>query len=163
MGRFHAAAHFAAPPEVAFDVFTDASRMGEWFPRARRVANASGPINHLGVTYSLLFPWPARADCEVVAVDRPLLHTREYVLRPFGVAGHARMRFRDEGSGSRIDLDGEYRMPVGRLGRMLDRPLRRAWDRQAATELRRLKPLVERAAREPDRPAAESGAPARAR
>ena len=52
------------------------------------------------------------------------------------------MRFMPTPTGTRIELDGDYRLPLGPIGRAVDRLLRRAGTRGAARELRRLAQLI---------------------
>jgi uncharacterized protein YndB with AHSA1/START domain len=146
MGRLHAAVDIDAPPELAFEVFVDPARLARWFPGARGVDRLSGPLDRPGTVYTLVFRRPVRADCEVIAVDGQRLHERTFARRPLGVSGRARMTFTATATGTRVELDGCYEPPLGALGRLVDRLLARAGDRQARTELKAFKACVEGAA-----------------
>lgn len=142
MSRFHAETHVNVPPATAFDIFADASRLPKWFPFARKISAASGPLSEAGTTYKLHFLGGFSARCTVMEAERPGVHVRTFALRPFGGYGRARMRFDPEEGGSRVVLDGYWTLPLGALGRVVDRLLKLG-PHQAAGEIDRFKPYAE--------------------
>ncbi len=143
MSRFHAEAYVDVSPATAFDIFADASRLPQWFPLARTIASASGALSAAGTTYTLRFLGGFYARCTVMQADRPGVHERTFVLLPFGGHGRARMEFHPEGHGSRVVLDGYWTLPLGPIGRVVDRLLKLG-PRQAAAEVDSFKPFAER-------------------
>jgi hypothetical protein len=135
---------------VVFDLFVDPAHLAKWFPRALRLAEVSGSLDQVGTTYTLIFAPPARAFCEVVGVERPLLHERTFLLS-FGIfsrlfspiPGRVKMEFQAEGDArTRLTLTCHYTPPSG-LGR---RAVKRMMERQVADELKRFPAHVERVA-----------------
>ena len=53
------------------------------------------------------------------------------------------MRFIPEGAGTRVELDGDYRLPLGPIGTTIDALARGAGDRSASDELRRFAQLLQ--------------------
>ena len=137
----------AAPVEAVFGVFVDTSLLATWFPRARGLTDLSGGLDEIGTTYTLVFPGPARASCEVTDVERPARHERTFVLS-FGVfdrvlrpvPGSVKMLFRAEGAGTHVTLDCDYVSPSG-LSR---RPVGVMMARQVQDEIKRFKDIIER-------------------
>jgi len=59
-----------APPDAVFALWTDLDRMGEWVGGVTGVANITGPVDHAGTTYTVLFG-RMRSPTTVLAADRP--------------------------------------------------------------------------------------------
>ena len=49
------------------------------------------------------------------------MHTRRWDARPFGTHGTATLLLRSEEGGTHVDLDVSYGLPLGPLGRLLER------------------------------------------
>jgi hypothetical protein len=143
MGQLHATIHVDLSPEPAFDAFADADGLAKWFPGAQAVTDLTGPLDQVGTTYTLRFRGPVRADCEVIAATRPGLHERTFHRLPLHVRGRARMRFLSDSNGTTIELDGEYALPGGAIGRALAKLLPRAGDRAAKAELKHFKAFLD--------------------
>jgi hypothetical protein len=111
----------AAPRERAWAAHLDAARIPEWFPGVRSVKRISGPLDRPGTTYTLRFNPLVRSRVKVTEVEAPLMHTRVWDARPFGSHGRATVLMREEGSGTRVDLDVVYELPLGPLGRLTER------------------------------------------
>ena len=125
----------AAPPERVWAAHVDGPRIAEWFPGAKRVEKVSGPLDRVGTTYALRFNALVRSRVEVTEVEAPVMHTRSWDARPFGTHGRATVLLRAEDGGTRVDLDVDYALPLGPLGRWLED---RSWVRhRAARDIRR--------------------------
>jgi hypothetical protein len=109
------------PPERVWAAQTDGVRIAEWFPGADSVKDVSGPLDEVGTTYTLLFNPLVRSRVTITEVKAPVMHTRTWDARPFGTHGRATVLLRAEDAGTWIDLDVDYELPLGRLGRWLER------------------------------------------
>jgi uncharacterized protein YndB with AHSA1/START domain len=72
-----------APPDVAFDLWTDLDRMREWVGGVTKVTDVSGPVDVAGTRYVVWFG-RMKSPSEVVAAERPrLFHSRfgNWILR----------------------------------------------------------------------------------
>ena len=110
----------AAPPEGVWAAHVDGERIPEWFPGVRSVKGISGPLDRVGTTYALRFNPFVRSRVEVTEVEAPVMHTRTWDARPFGTHGRATVLLRPEDGGTRVDLDVDYALPLGPLGRRLE-------------------------------------------
>jgi len=110
-----------APPEQVWGAHIDGARIPEWFPGVRGVDGISGPLDRPGTTYTLRFRPPVRSRVVVTEVEAPLMHTRRWDARPFGSHGTATLLLRPEGGGTHVDLDVTYGLPLGPVGRVLER------------------------------------------
>ena len=110
-----------APRDRVWAAHVDGARIPEWFPGVRSVKNISGPLDRPGTTYSLRFNPLVRSRVTVTEVEAPLMHTRQWDARPFGSHGRATVLMRNEGSGTRVDFDVVYELPLGPLGRLAER------------------------------------------
>jgi uncharacterized protein YndB with AHSA1/START domain len=109
-----------APPDRVWAAHLDGPRIAEWFPGARAVEEISGPLDQVGTTYVLRFNPLVRGRVRVTEVEAPVMHTRKWDSGPFGTHGSATMLLRAENGGTRVDLDVNYELPMGPLGRLLE-------------------------------------------
>jgi uncharacterized protein YndB with AHSA1/START domain len=110
-----------APAEQVWAAHVDGARIAEWFPGVRSVEAISGPLDNPGTTYLLRFNPLLRSRVEVTEVEVPWMHTRRWDARPFGTHGTATLLLRSEEGGTHVDLDVSYGLPLGPLGRLLER------------------------------------------
>jgi carbon monoxide dehydrogenase subunit G len=138
-----------APPDQVWAAHIDGPRIAEWFPGARAVEEISGPLDRVGTTYVLRFNPLVRGRVRVTEVEAPVMHTRRWDSRPFGTHGSATMLLRAENGGTRVDLDVSYELPMGPLGRSLERMsfVRRRAARDIRRELHAFAVFAERRGR----------------
>ena len=110
-----------APPERVWAAHLDGERIPEWFPGVRSAKRISGPLDRVGTTYVLRFNPFVRSRVTVTEVEAPVMHTRTWDARPFGTHGRATVLLRSEDGGTRVDLDVNFELPLGPLGRLLER------------------------------------------
>jgi uncharacterized protein YndB with AHSA1/START domain len=110
-----------APAERVWAAHMDAARIPEWFPGVRSVEEISGPLDSPGTRYALRSNPLSRSRVEVTEVEAPWMHTRRWDARPFGTHGTATLLLRSEEGGTHVDLDVSYGLPLGPLGRLLER------------------------------------------
>jgi uncharacterized protein YndB with AHSA1/START domain len=135
-----------AAPERVWAAHLDASGIPEWFPGARAVKAISGPLDSPGTTYALRFNRLVRSRVEVTEVEAPVMHTRRWDARPLGTYGTATLLLRPEDGGTHVDLDVTYGLPLGPLGRSLERLtfVRRRAARDMRRELGAFREFAER-------------------
>ena len=99
MARYVVTARSDAPPEIAFDLWTNVAREGEWVRGVTRVREPAGPIDCVGTRFSAWFGG-MRSDSVVIEVERPRTFAtrfRNAVLR-----GTNRAIFEPDGAGTRV-------------------------------------------------------------
>jgi len=141
MGRYRLTRRVDATPERGFEGFTDPAIVRDWMD-AEAVRDADGPLDRAGTRYTLVIRGPWRFRSRVVRSERPRLH--ETVGQgPFGASYRMVATIAGDARGSDLDLVTEYRVPLGPIGRWIDR---RWIDREPRTianrELDRLVELV---------------------
>jgi uncharacterized protein YndB with AHSA1/START domain len=110
-----------APIGRVWAAHIDADRIPDWFPGVRSVRKVSGPLDAAGTTYTLGFNPLVRSRVEVIEVEAPFMHTRRWDAGPLGTHGTATVLLREEDAGTHVDLDVTYGLPLGILGRWLER------------------------------------------
>jgi uncharacterized protein YndB with AHSA1/START domain len=108
-------------PERVWAAQLDAEGIPQWFPGARSVKAISGPLDQVGTTYAIRFNPLIRSRVTVTEVELPVMHTRMWDARPLGTHGRATVLIRPEEGGTRVDLDVDFELPLGPLGRMRER------------------------------------------
>lgn len=120
MGRYRIARRIRATPEQVYRAFTDPALVVDWMDGTGLV-DATGPLDEPGSRYTFVVWGPWRFRTEVVRVEAPLLH--EISGRgPLGASYRmvATLAAADHGH-TDVDLLTEYTMPLGALGRWMDR------------------------------------------
>jgi uncharacterized protein YndB with AHSA1/START domain len=109
MGRHTNSQRINAPPEVAFDLWTNLERQREWIGGVTDVVHVTGPVDVAGTTYTVMFG-STRSPTEVLEVERPrrfVVHFGSWILR-----GRNSATFEPDGGGTlltvRLDTEGFF-------------------------------------------------------
>ena len=151
MGRYVIRRHIAAPPEQVFRAFTEPKLVVDWMD-AKELRDATGPLDQPDATYRLVIFGFHSFRTTVVRSDAARLHE----TRGSGRFGWYRMvaSLSPRADGTDLELLTEYGLPLGPLGRWIDRRwIDREPRAQANLEVDRLVTLVSQA------PALSSGSP----
>lgn len=145
MGRYRITRRISAPPERVFRAFTEPALVADWM-NGTGVIDWTGPLDRTGTEFTLVIRGPWRFRTEVVRSDPPVVH--ETLHRgPLGTRARMVATLAADGGATQLDLLTEYSLPLGPLGRWIDR---RWIDReprvQANREVDRLVELVSRPA-----------------
>jgi hypothetical protein len=145
MGRYRITRRISAPAEQVFRAFTEPALFADWM-NGRGVIDSTGPMDRAGTKFTLVIRGPWRFRTEVVRSEPPAVH--ETLHRgPLGTLVRIVADLAKDGDATRLDLLTEYSLPMGPLGRWIDR---RWVDReprvQANREVDRLVELVSRPA-----------------
>jgi Polyketide cyclase / dehydrase and lipid transport len=121
-------------PELAFALYTDASRLTDWFPRAVRVEGLTAPMSQAGSRYTIRFRGVPDAVEEVLKVISGKLQRRRFVQTQAGIGawGDARIAFRGVDGETEITETVEY----GFLPAWLAPVLQAVSDRRARQAMR---------------------------
>lgn len=119
MGSYRIARRIRATPDQVFRAFTDPALVVDWMD-ATGVVDATGPLDEPGSRYTFVVWGPWRFRSEIGRVEAPFLHE---------VSGHGPLgaRYRmvatlaAEDGWTDLDLLTEYTVPLGVLGRWMDR------------------------------------------
>ena len=118
MGRYRITRRIEARPDQVYRAFTDPVLVADWMD-ASGVREPTGPLEVAGTRYTLVIRGPHRFRSEVIRAEPGRVH--ETVGRgPFGsyrmvatLSGHD--------GGTDLDLVTEYALPLGPIGRWVDR------------------------------------------
>lgn len=144
MGSYRITRRIDAEPDQVFRAFTDPGLVADWMD-ASGVIDQTGPLEVTGSQYTLVIRGPWRFRTVVVRSEPPFLH--ETMGRaPLGGAYRMVATLAVNGGATELDLLTEYTIPLGPIGRWIDR---RWVDRepraQANREVDRLVALVSEA------------------
>jgi polyketide cyclase/dehydrase/lipid transport protein len=118
MGSYRITRRIGASPEQVFRAFTDPVLVTDWMD-ASAVEDAAGPLDVAGTTFTLVIKGPHRFRSEVLRAVPAQIH--ETAGR--GRFGSYRMvaTLSAAGGGTDLDLLTEYALPLGAIGRWIDR------------------------------------------
>jgi len=118
MGSYRITRTIDATPEQVFRAFTDPALVVDWMS-ASAVEDAAGPLDTPGTRFTLVIKGPHRFRSEVVRVVPGRVH--ETAGR--GRFGSYRMvaTLSPASAGTNLDLLTEYGLPLGPIGRWIDR------------------------------------------
>lgn len=144
MGSYRITRRIDAEPDQVFRAFTDPGLVADWMD-ASGVIDQTGPLEVADSRYTLVIRGPWRFRTVVVRSEPPFLH--ETMGRaPLGGAYRMVATLAVNGGATELDLLTEYTIPLGPIGRWIDR---RWVDRepraQANREVDRLVALVSEA------------------
>jgi uncharacterized membrane protein len=142
MGERQVSMMINAPPEIVFELYTDAGRVREWLSGVREVRTA-GSADQPGGRAVIVYRWPFKMATEVLQAERPHLHVQRLKELLGLVTCTTTARFRRVEGGTELRLGMAYRVAGGPLGRIFDS---RVGDEMVTTsrgDLARLKALAE--------------------
>lgn len=145
MGRYTLTRDIAAPVAQVFTAFTDPAIAADWMD-ATGIQDVDGDLARQGASYTLVIRGPWRFRVRVARSEPPYVH--ETVHRgPLGTKVRMLATLEGHGARTRLTLLTEYTMPLGAIGRWLDRRyLERGPRTTANREVDRLVSLVTSAA-----------------
>lgn len=136
----------SCPPDRVYGVLSEVERLPEFSDMTVAVRNGPGRPVQVGDRFEQVVKLVGReleSEWHVRAVEPPTMLRFEGSAPP-GVHATLVERLTPEGDGTRVELDVEYGLPMGILGRAVDAVyLRRKNEQQADEILARLKSLCE--------------------
>ena len=120
MGRHRYTRRIGASPDEVFRGFTDPDLVADWM-EASKVADPSGPLGVAGTRYTLVIRGPWRFSTRVVRSEPGRLY-ETVGTGPLGASYRmvATLSALD-GGGTDLELTFEWTVPLGPIGRWIDR------------------------------------------
>jgi len=119
MGSYRIARRIRATPDQVFRAFTDPRLLADWMD-GTGVHDATGPLDEPGSRYTFVVWGPWRFRTEIVRVEASSLH--EVSGRgPLGASYRMVATLADADGYTDLELLTEYTVPLGALGRWMDR------------------------------------------
>ena len=119
VGKYRISRLIMAPPEGVFRAFTDPVLVADRMD-ASGVVDASGALDAAGTTFRLVIRGPWRFRSQVVRSVPPRLHeTRS--AGPLGASYRMVTTLTERDKGTDLDLLTEHTIPLGPIGRWIDR------------------------------------------
>ena len=119
MGSYRIARQIRATPDQVFCAFTDPALLADWMD-GTGVVGATGPLNEPGSRYTFVVWGPWRFRTRVTRVEAPNLH--EVSGRgPLGSSYRMVATLVGVDGCTNLELLTEYTVPLGALGRWMDR------------------------------------------
>ncbi|MBF8289470.1 MAG: hypothetical protein HW391_438 [Chloroflexi bacterium] len=139
MGSYRLTRHIDAPPNRVFRAFTEPGLVADWMD-ASGVEDPTGPLDTAGTRYTLVIRGPWKFSTRVIRSEAPWLH--ETIGKgPLGASYRMVATLAAREGSTDLDLLTEYTVPLGPIGRWMDR---RWIDREPrATANREVDRLVE--------------------
>ena len=119
MGHYRITRRIDATPERVFRAFTDPDLVADWMD-ASAVADPSGPLDVAGSRYTLVIGGPWKFRTVVVRSEPPRLH-ETVGDAPLGGSYRMVATLSERDGGTDLDLLTEYTVPLGPIGRWIDR------------------------------------------
>ena len=119
MGRYRLTRRIGAPPERVFAGFTDPSIVADWMD-LKGIADATGPLDVAGTRYTMVVRGPWRFRVQVLRSESPRLHDASG-RGPLGASYRMVARLTGSADVTDLELDTEYTLPFGAVGRWIDR------------------------------------------
>src|SRR5712691_11803830 len=118
MGRYRITRHIRATPDQVLRAFTDPALIVDWMD-GTGVVQATGPLDEPGTRYTLVIWGPWRFQSHVVRVTPDLYEVAGN--GPLGSGYRMVATLAGNAGGTDLDLLTEYSVPLGPLGRRIDR------------------------------------------
>jgi Polyketide cyclase / dehydrase and lipid transport len=119
MGRYVITRRIGAAPEQVFRAFTDPALVADWMD-ASAVENPTGPLDVPGSRYTLVIRGPWRFRTTVIRSEPPWLHETAG-SGPLGGSYRMVATLSAADGGTGLELLTEYAIPLGPIGRWIDR------------------------------------------
>lgn len=144
MGRYRLTRHIDASPEHVYDALVDPATMKDWMDM-HEVRDLTGGLDVPGTRYTQVVGGPWRFRGEIIRAERPTVH-EQAGRGPWGASFRMTASLSPGNGGTDLELETEYVVPFGAIGRLLDRLFIERQPRTIANrELDRLVALVEAA------------------
>lgn len=118
MGRYVIRRHIEAPPEQVYRAFTEPNLVVDWMD-AKAIESATGPLDRAGTRYRFVIFRLHHFRSTVVRAEPPRIHQTRGSGRFGWYDMTATLTPRD--GGTDVELLTEYGLPLGPLGRWIDR------------------------------------------
>ena len=118
MGRFTLSREIEGPAAGIFRAFTDPEVTKDWMA-ATGIRDLRGRLDRAGTTYTLVIFGPWRFRSTVVRSEPPTLHETIHT-GPLGASARQLVTLTEHDGVTRLELETDYTMPLGALGRWLD-------------------------------------------
>ena len=119
MGRYSISRQIRATPAQVFRAFTDPALVVDWMESASLI-DATGELDKPGTCYTLVVWGPWRFRTEVVRAEAPNLHEIEG-RGPLGSSYRMVAKLTERDGETELDLLTDYTVPLGAIGRWIDR------------------------------------------
>ena len=152
MGHVLQSGHIDAPPDKAFAMAIDATRIAEWNSSVVETKEITGSLDRVGSSYVAILKLGGRrleGRWEVSKVEKPRLLELTGTA-PGGGRATATNRFEPAGAGTDVTIEVDYDLPGGFVGGMADKLfVERAIDRDVKHSVENFKEICEAGVRVP--------------
>ncbi|MGH2393873.1 MAG: SRPBCC family protein [Candidatus Limnocylindria bacterium] len=152
MGHVLQSGHIEAPPDKAFAMAIDATRIAEWNSSVVETRDITGSLDRVGARYIAILKLGGRrleGHWEVIKVEKPRL-LEITGTAPGGGRATATNRFEPAGAGTDVTIEIDYDFPGGFVGGMADKLfVERAIDRDVKHSVENFKEICEAEVRVP--------------
>jgi len=146
MGHVRQMGHVDAPPDKAFDLAVDATRIPEWNSSVIETRDITGSLDRVGASYTTVLKLGGRrleGHWEVGQVEKPRLLELTGTA-PGGGRATATNRFEPAGTGTDVTIEVDYELPGGFVGGMADKLfVERAIERDVKHSIENFKAICE--------------------
>ncbi len=152
MGHIRESIHIDAPIEQVWELGAKCERYTEWQTGVVEIRDCSGPIDHVGAKYSLVYKSMGRrleGTFEVTRAEKPRLIEQKGTI-PGGGRGTSVQTAEPAGGGTDVTFTMDYELPGGFVGGMADKLfMERALERDIRHSNENFKALCEAEAKVP--------------
>ncbi len=152
MGHIRESIHIDAPIEQVWELGAKCERYTEWQTGVVEIRDCSGPIDHVGAKYSLVYKSMGRrleGTFEVTRAEKPRLIEQKGTI-PGGGRGTSVQTAEPAGGGTDLTFTMDYELPGGFVGGMADKLfMERALERDIRHSNENFKALCEAEAKVP--------------
>ena len=152
MGHIRESIHIDAPIDQVWELGADCKRYPEWQTGTVEVKDCTGPIDHVGATYTVVYKSMGRkleATFEVTRAEKPRLVEQKGTV-PGGGHATATQTLEMADGGTDLTFTMDYELPGGFVGGMADKLfMERALERDIRHSNDNFKALCEAEAKVP--------------